>query len=564
MAKKERKKEAKREAKAVAARAKAFQKYYKKSLRAKVDVAQTTELNAEHWSMADSLSADSALTVAVRSKVRDRARYEVLNNSYAKGIVQTHTNSIVGTGPRLQCVTDNEELNEKVEMHWKRYARAIRLVQTLRQLVQAKTVDGESFALLTTGPDYNRVTLDVRPIECDQVTTPTAMWQPGRVDGIEFNELNGRPTKYHLLKQHPGDIIHGPTLKYECVWASYVIHLFRADRPGQHRGLSEITPALELFAILRRFGKATLHAAETAASFALFLKTTGVTVDPAEVEAWQAIAYKHGAAVTLPDGWDVSQLKAEHPTTTFDAFVKAVLREIARCLDMPYNIAACDSAGYNYSSGRLDHQIYGKFVAIEQDYLERECLDRIFAAWLQEAILAGVLPVEAILCEIGHEWQWDPLEDIDPQKTTAAQAQALQFGLDDLPSIYGSNGRDWRKSMKKQARALGMTLPAFQAALRNKLLAASGQPIAAEAESEVQAAAPTGEFGNASRLQWKRNMKAIDDVRKQVADGSMTPLMGVEMLQSAGVDPDRAQRLVDDVLDNGQVDDPSLLEVAAA
>lgn len=88
MSKKERKKEAKREAKAVAARAKAFQKYYKKSLRAKVDAAQTTELNSEHWSMADSLSADSALTPAVRSKVRDRARYEVLNNGYAKGIVR--------------------------------------------------------------------------------------------------------------------------------------------------------------------------------------------------------------------------------------------------------------------------------------------------------------------------------------------------------------------------------------------------------------------------------------------------------------------------------------------
>lgn len=389
------------------------------------------------------------------------------------------------------------------------------------------------------------------------------MWQPGRVDGIEFNTLNGRPTKYHLLKQHPGDILHGPTLQYECVWASYVIHLFRADRPGQHRGLSEITSALELFAILRRFSKATLHAAETAASFALFLKTTGVAVDPAEVEAWQAIAYKHGAAVTLPDGWDVAQLKAEHPTTTYDAFVKAILREIARCLDMPYNIAGCDSAGYNYSSGRLDHQIYGKFVAIEQDNLERECLDRVFSAWLQEAILAGVLPVEAIMAELGHEWQWDPLEDIDPQKTTAGQSQALQFGLDDLPSIFGKNGRDWRKSMKKQARALGMTLPAYQAALRTKLLAASGQPVAAEAESAVEASAPAGEFGNASRLQWKRNMKAIRDVLDEAAAKTMTPTMAGEMLTSLGLAPERAERLLKDALDNGRVDQPQLLEVAA-
>jgi capsid protein len=44
-----------------------------------------------------------------------------------------------------------------------------------------------------------------------------------------------------------------------------VIHLFRAERPGQSRGVPEITPALPLFAMLRRYTLAVLGAAEQAA-----------------------------------------------------------------------------------------------------------------------------------------------------------------------------------------------------------------------------------------------------------------------------------------------------------
>ena len=50
--------------------------------------------------------------------------------------------------------------------------------------------------------------------------------------------------------------------------ASYMVHVFRQERPGQHRGIPEITPALPLFAQLRRFILAVLSAAEAAADYA--------------------------------------------------------------------------------------------------------------------------------------------------------------------------------------------------------------------------------------------------------------------------------------------------------
>jgi capsid protein len=72
-------------------------------VRAKFDAAQTTPDNRKHWSNADALAADAAANPEVRRTLRNRARYEVANNSYARGIVLTLANDVIGTGPLQSC-----------------------------------------------------------------------------------------------------------------------------------------------------------------------------------------------------------------------------------------------------------------------------------------------------------------------------------------------------------------------------------------------------------------------------------------------------------------------------
>ena len=72
-----------------------------------------------------------------------------------------------------------------------------------------------------------------------------------------------------MLKRHPGDsgVFRTPVddlAAYDTFAASSVVHYFRVDRPGQLRGIPDITPALPLFAQLRRYTLATIAAAETA------------------------------------------------------------------------------------------------------------------------------------------------------------------------------------------------------------------------------------------------------------------------------------------------------------
>ena len=117
-------------------------------LRGRYDAAVTNAENARHWANADGLSADAAASPSVRRTLRNRARYEVANNSYARGIVLTLANDTVGTGPRLQLLTGDGQANRIVEQAFVRWAREIRLPEKLRTMRMAKATDGEAFAVL--------------------------------------------------------------------------------------------------------------------------------------------------------------------------------------------------------------------------------------------------------------------------------------------------------------------------------------------------------------------------------------------------------------------------------
>jgi len=429
-------------------------------VRAAYDAAQTTDENRKHWSLADGLSADAAASPWVRRILRNRSRYEVCNNAYARGMVLTIANDCVGTGPRLQVTGiagDDARLVERAFADW---ARGCDLAEKLRTLRVAQAEDGEAFALLTSNPGLNtRVKLDVRPIEADQVATPGFLpTGPERsaIDGIVF-DVAGNPIEYHVLKDHPG--AQGTTrflLDSTTVPAASMLHCFRADRPGQRRGVPELTPALPLFAQLRRYTLAVLAAAETAADFAGVLYTDAPANGEADaVEPMDTVDLAARAMLTLPSGWKMGQVHAEQPATTYAEFKREVLNEIARCLNLPYNIAAGNSSGYNYASGRLDHQVYHKAIRVDQARCAARLLDPLFAAWVREAILIeGFLPqrLRTAATDWSHQWFWDGQEHVDPLKEAAAQAQRLASNTTTLADEYARKGQDWDEQLRQRAR----------------------------------------------------------------------------------------------------------------
>jgi capsid protein len=468
-------------------------------VRAKFDSAQTTAENRRHWANADGCSPDAAASPSVRAILRNRARYEVANNSYARGILLTLANDVIGSGPRLQMLDESAAVNRTVEREWALWASAAGLAAKLRTMRLARGQDGEAFGLFTTNPALpSPVKLDLRLLEADQVAAqPGAQGGLGETDGILLDEA-GNPAAYSVLGRHPGSLV-GPFLEdYRMVPAAQVIHWFRQDRPGQSRGLPEILPALPLFAQLRRYTLAVLGAAESAADVAIVMKTTAPPGgEAAEVEKMAEMDFQPRTAVFAPEGWEPSQIKAEQPATTYDTFKREILNEIARCLNMPYNIAACNSSSYNYASGRLDHQTYFKSLRVEQLHCEVVVLDRILGAWLREAQLSLGLGDLGELARVPHQWFWEGREHVDPAKEASADDTRLGNGTLSLPSYWARQGRDWETEQAAQAASLGLTVEELRRRLADKLLSAkpgaaaagpagepAGQPIADEEAPE--------------------------------------------------------------------------------
>jgi len=427
-------------------------------VRARYDAAQTTAENARHWAMADALSADGAASADVRRKLRQRARYEVANNSYAKGIVLTIANDCIGTGPRLQLLTEDSDTNNRVEEAFTRWAKAVNLAEKLRTMRLAKSADGESFAVLTANPTIDSpVMLDVQLVEADRVASPVMSVLPTDtdIDGIILDAW-GNPQTYTILRQHPGDLAAWRT-QYDLVPADAVVHWFRSDRPGQHRGIPEITPALPLFAQLRRYTLAVIAAAETAADFAAVLFTDAPANGEAQaLEPMDVVELEKRMATVLPDGWRLGQIEAQQPATGYAEFKREILNEIARCLNLPYNIAACNSSGYNYASGRLDHQTYYKSIRVEQAHLAEAVLDRIFAAWIDEAMLTSELAVLRSVRGVPHQWFFDGTEHVDPAKEANAQAIRLASNTTTLAIEYARQGKDWEVELHQRAKEVAL------------------------------------------------------------------------------------------------------------
>jgi len=441
-------------------------------VRGSYDAARTTDENRRHWQNADSLSANAALTPEVRRLIRNRARYESANNSYAAGIVLTMANDCVGAGPILQMATGSRTVDSKIEMAWARWARAIDLGEKLRTIHRAKKVDGEAFGVLVNNPRVqSEILLDLRLIESDRVCSPLMprnnAGDKGRrsIDGVVVDSL-GTPIAFQVLREHPGDMDFSGSMESDEYDAEQVLHLYRTDRPEQSRGVSELAPALSLFAMLRRYTLATVTAAESAANMAGVLYTDGPAdeEDPG-AEPGDLWELERNMFTALPAGTKMAQVKAEQPVSTYDVFVRALLREIARALNCPYNVAALDSSGHNYASGRLDYQSYGLELGVERSRIAQRILDPLLRAFLREAALTGIAPRQmADEMWVPHEWRWTSRGHVDPTKGANAEATSLRARTTTYAEVYATKGLDWEEqfeqSAREQARAreLGLVL----------------------------------------------------------------------------------------------------------
>ena len=445
-------------------------------LKAAMDDSLRMQELLQHFAGADGLSARAAANSRVRKNVREKVRFERSQNSYLSGMLLTASNYLIGTGPKLQMTMlgpngrIDRASNRKIEQDWARWSRRIRFGEKLRTLVVAKKGDGEGFGVMTYNPavgDDTGIPLDMTLVECDQMEdlTLASMVDPYGAGGIVFDEYDN-PVKYPLMDYHPGDDFWWQNISIEPKWLNrdFVVHLFRKDRPGQRRGVSEWLPAMPLFALYRRMTLATVGNIETSASLSAVMESdaeydeNGKSITPWGTDDWfQSFPIVRRMIMSLPAGAKLNQFKSSQPNSEYDAFCRSLLREIARCTGMPYNIAAGDSSSYNYSSGRLDHQSFFLSNRVEVTDIEAECVERVFDRWLRirASRESGIAPTDIDTSLYSHQWVWDGLEHVDPLKEANASAVKLANGITTRGREYFRQGVDIDDVDERAAEELG-------------------------------------------------------------------------------------------------------------
>jgi capsid protein len=429
-------------------------------VRGRFASAMTTELNRKQWAYTDNKSARAAYDPSVRQKLRARSRFLDENNSVYNGMIQTAAAHIVGTGPKLQVTTPDQAYNAKVEALFEQWSTAIELTDKLSVAVQTMWRDGEVFAL--RADDFSMPhSLDVRLYEADQVASPYTGLDITIEDGLRVGP-SGRVVEYHFLRQHPGANYWLGSVDGSWFPANDVVHLMIESRPGQVRAVPKCAPAIDDWALLDRFRLATLHAAESAAMFAVLLKTTNPSYEPAQLVegAYASVDLQRNMITSLPEGWDVSQVRPEHPASTYDMFAREMLVQICRCSCMPYSLAAGTSKDSNFSSAKMDIvNTWAPEVRRQQRLLEAKMLAKVFGWFCQSALIE----------QTPHRWDWDRLPVADELDAANAATARLASGLSTLPLEYAKAGIDFETAMQQGAAAFGVPTEEYRRAVFNKL-----------------------------------------------------------------------------------------------
>ena len=415
------------------------------STKAQYDAALHTPRNSEQWRYSDVWNADQSLRPEVRRTLRSRSRYECDNNSWLTGMIVSHAESVVGTGARLQIHGLGEEGNEH-EREFGEWARSVSLWKTIRTAICTEIRDGEAFIQLTNRPhNTNPCKLYPLLLDAERICAPDTDVDTDddlQADGIHFDRYLV-PVSYSVAQEHPA-VTSG---RHYTVDADYMCHLFRQERPEQHRGAPIIASALPSIAMLRAYTIAMLAKMENSASVAGVLKP-----DPSVIDAdsladppFSEFSMPQRSWVTLPSGYSMEQYQLQNPTDSQQSFALSVKIECARCILATRNVVLGDSSSYNYSSARLDMQSYDRAIAVQREEIVDIILDKVFRQWWLE-----MHPTEDVPA---HDWFFEAREYINPSQEANAEKTRLETGTVSYQALCAEHGRDWQSVMRQQYEA---------------------------------------------------------------------------------------------------------------
>jgi lambda family phage portal protein len=424
------------------------------------------------------LFAPNQLVALAGRQLRARAQDLERNSDHVRRFLMLVENNVIGwNGIRLQSKATRSELTETpdrnairlIEYEWANWATEENCsvtgedswVDIQKLLIRRRIVDGEVFLEMLPGHG-NESRFAVRTWGAD--ACPMGYSDEGRriYNGIRYDEW-GKPLSYFMHrgghstlwgKESAGDLVEIP--------AERMRHLFRRERPGQRRGITELSSTAERMHMLDKYERSVLIGAQIASSkMGFFRDPDGMTLDTYVGDGPESPNSRENTIDIQPGQFeDIGQKRfekfdVEYPPAKYEEFVHEVIRSAASGLNISYHVLANDPASVNYSTAREFRLQDTDAWRDHQHTFARKICQPVFKEWLRIQLLKSPLNRYrqsdfkrlSFVKWQPRGWQW-----VDPQKEGAGNEIAVRMGSKSYTDIAAEQGRDFEEVVEQIQR----------------------------------------------------------------------------------------------------------------
>jgi lambda family phage portal protein len=380
----------------------------------------------------------SSETISGSPTIRSRSRHAYANDGIFRNGIEAIKTTAVGAGFVATPQHPTDTTREAIRTAWSRYAlncdadgRTDFAGFTLN-VVQGIAVDGE--ALVHLQPDG--MLRQLTPEQLD--ASDTRELGEGRriIGGVEF-AADGRRIAYHV---RPFDVsgmfdAFGPTVRID---AADICHVFRADGPGQVRGVPWGASVLVAADALDQTEYALLTGIKVAAMHAGIITDQnnvggGLPYEGAQLGSILESGLEPATLKVLPGGYDIKFSSPQQAQQAAE-FLKHQLRRIAAGLGVPEYLLSGDLSNANYSSLRAALVEFRSRVEQWQfSMLVPQFLRPVWERFVTLAVLSGELDAPdfeaSMAAYFAVEWIPPAMPWVDPAKDAEATATMIAAGL---------------------------------------------------------------------------------------------------------------------------------------
>mgnify|MGYP004632710847 FL=1 len=415
--------------------------------------------------------------------LRQRSRDAYMGVPTATAALKTLRTNVVAAGLKPTPQLDGEFLHLSVEQvarlqaqlvrEWNLWAKSTQCdadgMDNFYQLQQlaflSAQMNGDAFALLQTETEPGMpYTLRVRLVEADRVCSPNGqdITTPTKVQGYDVYRIvqgvetdeRGKVVAYWICDRHPlaADMMNG-TQTWTRVEARgkrtgrrNILHIMQRERAGQVRGVPVLAPVLESLKQLGRYSDAELNAAVITAAYTIFIEKEAAGEAPPlgqmlpddqliDAQDPTSIELAPGAVVDLAPGEKMNETKPSRPNANFEAFYRAVTKEISEALEIPIEVLEkCFSTSYSAARGALNE--FWRTCEMQREWFAEKFCQPIYETWLDEAVALGRVKAMGYYADAATaqafaacKWNGPARTNLNPIQEVTAAEKRIALGI---------------------------------------------------------------------------------------------------------------------------------------